>query len=104
MPCASWTRRAARMLFVAPEGVLQRVVTDGDVRRYILRGGALTGPVRDMANYQPKRAAHGGAGAGARPLLLEHGHRRAAAAGQAGQGRRTWCLRAGLDIDTHKKA
>ena len=42
------------ILFVAPGGVLQGVVTDADVRRYILRGGALTGPVRDMANYSPK--------------------------------------------------
>lgn len=42
------------ILFVAPGGVLRGVVTDADVRRYILRGGALTGPVRDMANYSPK--------------------------------------------------
>ena len=73
MQCASWTKRACGILFVAPEGVLSAVVTDGDVRRYILRSGCRwTGPVREMANYQPKRAAHGGAGAGARPLLLEH--------------------------------
>ena len=31
------------ILFVAPDSVLQGVVTDADVRRYILRGGACAG-------------------------------------------------------------
>ena len=38
------------ILFVAPAGKLQAVVTDADVRRYILRGGRLDGPVQEMAN------------------------------------------------------
>ena len=43
-----------RILFVAPGGQLRALVTDADVRKYILKGGALSGPVRDMANYAPK--------------------------------------------------
>lgn len=43
-----------KVLFLAPEGVLQAVLTDGDVRRYILKGGSLDAPARDMANYRPR--------------------------------------------------
>lgn len=43
-----------RILFIAPGGRLAAVLTDSDVRKYILRGGDLAGPVRDMANYSPK--------------------------------------------------
>ncbi len=42
-----------RILFVAPEGVLQGVLTDGDVRKFILRGGDLHAPVREAANFSP---------------------------------------------------
>ncbi len=42
------------ILFIAPEGVLQAVVTDSDVRRHILKGGKLDAPVKEMANYSPK--------------------------------------------------
>ena len=31
-----------RILFIAPEGKLKAVVTDGDIRKCILRGGALS--------------------------------------------------------------
>ena len=41
------------VLFLAPNGVLKAVVTDGDIRRYILKGGDLTQSVGDMANYAP---------------------------------------------------
>ena len=30
-----------RILFIAPEGRLQAVVTDGDIRKFFLRGGTL---------------------------------------------------------------
>lgn len=43
-----------RILFVAPGGRLQAVVTDGDIRKFILRGGALTDPVEKAANPRPK--------------------------------------------------
>lgn len=61
-----------RILFVAPEGKLRAVLTDGDVRKYILRGGSLEAPVGAAANPRPislsieERAA-------ARGLLEEKG-------------------------------
>ena len=42
-----------RILFIAPGGKLQAVVTDGDLRKLILRGGKLTDPVQKAANYHP---------------------------------------------------
>ncbi len=43
-----------RILFVAPDGVLKAVLTDSDIRRYILRGGDLALPVSNVANYSPR--------------------------------------------------
>ncbi len=43
-----------RILFIAPEGKLKAVLTDGDVRKCLLRGGKLTDPVSQAANYAPK--------------------------------------------------
>lgn len=43
-----------RILFVAPEGRLRAVLTDGDLRKFLLRGGRLEDPVRLAANYTPK--------------------------------------------------
>ena len=34
-----------RILFIAPEGKLKAVVTDGYIRKCILRGGALSAPL-----------------------------------------------------------
>lgn len=42
------------VLFIAPNGVLKAIVTDGDIRRYIISGGDLAGEVGKMANYSPK--------------------------------------------------
>ncbi len=42
-----------RILFIAPQGKLKAAVTDGDIRKYILRGGALEGEIKQAANYQP---------------------------------------------------
>lgn len=52
-----------RILFIAPGGVLKAVLTDSDVRRYILRGGDLAGPVQGAANYKPKALSQNQAGA-----------------------------------------
>ena len=38
-----------RILFIAPEGKLKAVVTDGDIRKCILRGGALSAPLTQAA-------------------------------------------------------
>ncbi len=43
-----------RILFLAPGGVLRAVVTDGDLRKFFLRGGTLDAPVGRAANYHPK--------------------------------------------------
>ena len=43
-----------RILFIAPEGRLKAVLTDGDLRKFLLRGGKLEDPVRLAANYSPK--------------------------------------------------
>jgi hypothetical protein len=45
-----------RILFIAPEGKLKAVVTDGDIRKCILRGGALSAPLTQAANYPPQPA------------------------------------------------
>ncbi|MGD9559010.1 MAG: sugar phosphate nucleotidyltransferase [Oscillospiraceae bacterium] len=43
-----------RILFIAPGGKLKAVVSDSDVRKFILRGGDLSGPVSAVANHSPK--------------------------------------------------
>ncbi len=73
-----------RILFVAPEGRLEAVLTDGDVRKYILRGGELEGPGSGAANDRPVSlpvAERGSAkavleekGIDALPLLDKKGH------------------------------
>ena len=55
------------ILFVAPGGVLRGVVTDADVRRYILRGGALTGPCARYGKLFAQKPAHRAAARGKAP-------------------------------------
>ncbi len=72
-----------RILFIAPQGRLRAVVTDGDVRKFLLRGGALDEPVQKAANYRPislpiaergqARAVLAERGIDALPLLGEDG-------------------------------
>ena len=40
-----------KILFIAPDLKLKAVLTDGDIRRHILRGGRLDAKVGEMANY-----------------------------------------------------
>lgn len=68
------------ILFVAPGGVLQGVVTDADVRRYILRGGALTGPVQRYGKLFAQKPAHRAAARGKAPDAGK-GHRRRSPSG-----------------------
>ena len=42
-----------RILFIAPHGELQAVVTDGDIRKFFLRGGTPDQTVDKAANYHP---------------------------------------------------
>jgi len=45
---------AKKVLFVVSEGLFVAVITDGDIRRWILRKGNLDAKVKDIANYSPK--------------------------------------------------
>lgn len=42
-----------QILFVIEDGVLRASLTDGDVRRYLLKGGGLDAPVSEAANFKP---------------------------------------------------
>lgn len=42
-----------RILFIAPEGKLKAVITDGDIRKFFLRGGTPDQTVDHAANYHP---------------------------------------------------
>ena len=43
-----------RILFITQDGVLRGALTDSDIRKFILRGGDLSRPARDVANFSPK--------------------------------------------------
>jgi CBS domain-containing protein len=45
---------AKKVLFVARERKLVAAITDGDIRRWILKKGKLEARVKDIANYNPK--------------------------------------------------
>lgn len=45
---------AKKVLFVVREGRFLAAITDGDIRRWILRKGNLDAKVKDIANYNPK--------------------------------------------------
>lgn len=47
-------KNAKKILFVHKEGELKASLTDGDIRRWILKKGDLQMPVKCVANYQPK--------------------------------------------------
>ncbi len=46
-------QNAKKQLFVVKEEALIAALSDGDVRRWLLRGGSLEAKVRDAANYKP---------------------------------------------------
>jgi len=45
---------AKKVLFVVRDGRLAAAITDGDIRRWILRKGNLNAKVKDIAQYNPK--------------------------------------------------
>lgn len=47
-------KAAKKVLFVVCEGKLTAAITDGDIRRWILKKGNLDAKVKDIANYNPK--------------------------------------------------
>lgn len=46
--------RAGSNVFICKDGILQAVVSDGDIRRYIIKGGDIEAPICNIANYHPK--------------------------------------------------
>lgn len=44
---------AKKVLIIAKDGKLKALVTDGDIRRWILRNGEFSDSVREIANYKP---------------------------------------------------
>ncbi|MBF4695136.1 sugar phosphate nucleotidyltransferase [Fusibacter ferrireducens] len=47
-------RVAKKVLFVVREGRFVAAITDGDIRRWILKKGNLDAKIKDIANYSPK--------------------------------------------------
>ncbi len=47
-------KNAKKVLFVQNNGVLLATVTDGDIRRWILKNGDLQAKVKNAANYEPQ--------------------------------------------------
>ncbi|MCM3760902.1 sugar phosphate nucleotidyltransferase [Alkalihalobacillus oceani] len=45
---------AKKVLFVVKDNRFAAAITDGDIRRWILKKGSLNAKVKDMANYSPK--------------------------------------------------
>lgn len=52
-------KNTRKILFVQNKGVLLATVTDGDIRRWILKGGDLQSQIKYVANYQPKYLKEG---------------------------------------------
>ena len=45
---------AKKILLVCDENKLKGIITDGDIRRWILKNGDLSASIRYVANYEPK--------------------------------------------------
>lgn len=65
-------RNSRKLLFVQDEGVLLASLTDGDIRRWMMKGGDLRAEVRQVANYQPLYLQEGQAQK-AMPIMREYG-------------------------------
>lgn len=90
-----------RILFLAPNGYLKGVVTDSDIRRYILKGGKLEAPLHVMANYHP-HSLQVGERRIAKEYLLEHSIDAVPLLNKAGIITDVVFI-GDLDIDTHKQ-
>ncbi len=47
-------KTAKQVLLITEDNKLKAVLTDGDIRRWILKSGDLSAPVKEIANYSPK--------------------------------------------------
>lgn len=62
---------ANKILFVSEENKLIATVTDGDIRRWILKSGNLDSEIKEIANYSPKSLSIGRKGQ-ANNYMQEH--------------------------------
>ncbi len=90
------------ILFVAPDLHLKAIVTDADIRRFILKGGNLSEPVLNMANYSPKSLKLEQR-SNAAEFLLENAISAVPLLDKGGKIQDV-IFAGGLDIDTAKKA
>ena len=65
-------KNAKKILFVQKNGVLLATVTDGDIRRWILKNGDLQAKVKNAANYEPQYLYEGQSHL-ALPIMKEYG-------------------------------
>ena len=65
-------KNAKKVLFLQNNGVLSATITDGDIRRWILKGGDLQAEIGNIANYQPKYLYEGQEGR-ALSMMKEYG-------------------------------
>ncbi len=63
---------ARKVLFVTRENCFVASLTDGDIRRWILKKGSLDAKVKDIANYSPKALAENERD-DAREIMEQHG-------------------------------
>jgi len=47
-------KTAKQVLLITEDNKLKAILTDGDIRRWILKSGDLSAPVKEIANYSPK--------------------------------------------------
>ncbi|WP_346880479.1 nucleotidyltransferase family protein [Clostridium sp. UBA3061] len=47
-------KTAKQVLLITEDNKLKAVLTDGDIRRWILKSGDLSAPIKEIANYSPK--------------------------------------------------
>ena len=99
---AQLDRTGLGVLFDAPDGVLAGVLTDGDLRRYILAGGRLEGPSAEAVNRSPRSLPMEQRGQ-ARQMMLDCTIKALPLLDKTGRIQDV-LFADGLDIDTRKRA
>ena len=99
---AQLDRTGLGVLFDAPDGVLAGVLTDGDLRRYILAGGRLEGPAAEAVNRSPRSLPMEQRGQ-ARQMMLDCTIKALPLLDKTGRIQDV-LFADGLDIDTRKRA
>lgn len=64
-------KTAKKVLFIIDDGKLKAAITDGDIRRWILKNGSLEESITQIANYNPKYVKQQNASS-ARAIMQEY--------------------------------